>query len=91
MLTTFQIPRVLQETVQGRRELQLNGLTVRDLLDEVRRKYPVLFSCVCDETGAVRRHINLFVNHDFLRDREGLDTKLKPGDVVSVFQAVSGG
>jgi molybdopterin converting factor small subunit len=46
---------------------------------------------VCDETGAVRRHLNIFVNADNIRDRDGLDTALKRGDVVTIVPAVSGG
>jgi molybdopterin synthase sulfur carrier subunit len=91
MATAFQIPRVLRQYCAGVEELRLQGETVREVLDELNRRHPSLFQCICDETGAVRRHINLFVNNDFLRDRNGLDTRLAPGDVVSVFQAVSGG
>jgi molybdopterin converting factor small subunit len=46
---------------------------------------------VCDETGAVRRHINLFVNSSHVRDRDGLDTPLAAGDVLTILPAVSGG
>ena len=50
-----------------------------------------LHCSVCDETGTVRRHINLFVNTNHMRDRNGLDTPLAPGDVVTILPAVSGG
>ena len=50
-----------------------------------------LYRNVCDETGAVRRHLNVFVNADHMRDRDGLDTTLAPGDVVTILPAVSGG
>jgi molybdopterin converting factor small subunit len=46
---------------------------------------------ICDETGRVRRHINVFVNSSHMRDLEGLDTALAPGDVVTILPAVSGG
>jgi molybdopterin converting factor small subunit len=64
---------------------------VRAALDEIERRHPSLYSCVCDETGAVRRHINLFVNTSHVRDRDGLDTVLAPGDEVTILPAVSGG
>lgn len=91
MATAFQIPRILRHYCAGVEELHLQGETVGDVLDDLSRRHPNLYQCICDETGAVRRHINLFVNNDFLRDRNGLGTRLAPGDVVSVFQAVSGG
>jgi sulfur-carrier protein len=50
-----------------------------------------LYRNVCDETGAVRRHLNVFVNSDNVRDLDGVDTMLTPGDVVTILPAVSGG
>ncbi|PYR50815.1 MAG: molybdopterin synthase sulfur carrier subunit [Acidobacteria bacterium] len=46
---------------------------------------------VCDETGTLRRHLNVFVNSDNVRDLDGVDTRLSPGDVVTILPAVSGG
>ena len=44
-----------------------------------------------DETGAVRRHLNVFVNTENVRDLNGVETKLSPGDVLTILPAVSGG
>ena len=52
---------------------------------------PRLYRNVCDETGTVRRHLNVFVNSDNVRDLDGVDTTLTPGDVVTILPAVSGG
>lgn len=51
----------------------------------------MLYVCICDETGAVRRHVNVFVNDEHMRERDGLDTPLAPGDVIHLLPAVSGG
>ena len=48
-------------------------------------------SSICDETGTMRRHVNLFVNSSHMRDRQGIDTPLAPGDEVTILPAVSGG
>lgn len=50
-----------------------------------------LYRAICNETGAVRRHVNVFVNSSNIRDLEGLDTPTTPGDVVTIMPAVSGG
>ena len=60
-------------------------------MDEVHENYPSLYTCICDETGTLRQHINLFVNNELLMEREAFNAQLESGDVVSVFQAVSGG
>jgi len=64
---------------------------MRFRVEELERRYPALYRNVCDETGAVRRHINVFVNTHHMRDRAGLDTPLSPGDEVTILPAVSGG
>ena len=71
--------------------LQLSAPSVRAALAELERSHALLHSSVCDETGAVRRHVNLFVNASHIRDLDGLDTALVPGDVVTILPAVSGG
>lgn len=90
-MTTLQIPRVLEKYCAGNNSIQLPGNTVREVLDELRVARPALYQCLCNESGALRQHIHLFVNNDLILYRSGIDTPLCPGDVVSVFQAVSGG
>ena len=75
----------------GAVELAMSGHTVRAVLDDLERSQPRLYVNVCDETGAVRRHLNVFVNSDNVRDGDGVDTHLSAGDVVTFLPAVSGG
>ena len=91
MTITIQVPAALRGYCDGARELLLCALSVRVALEQVERDYPALYRSVCDETGTVRRHVNLFVNTSHVRDREGLDTALVPGDVITILPAVSGG
>jgi molybdopterin converting factor small subunit len=67
------------------------SLPPRCALDALERAQPTLYRNLCDETGAVRRHLNVFVNTALLRDHGGLDAALAPGDVVTILAAVSGG
>ncbi len=91
MTITIHVPAVLRGCCAGAAELSLAAASVRAALEEIERRHPALYRSVCDETGAVRRHVNLFVNTSHVRDREGLDTALAPGDVVTILPAVSGG
>jgi MoaD family protein len=88
---TVYIPGPLREYCAGERELALSAGTVQSVLDVLEHRYPVLYRNVCEETGKVRRHLNLFVNSDHVRDLQGLDTALAQGDVVTILPAVSGG
>ncbi len=91
MTITVQLPGVLRASCEGARELTLSASSVRAALAQLERTYPSLYRCICDETGQVRRHVNLFVNTAHVSDRDGLDTALVAGDVLTILPAVSGG
>jgi MoaD family protein len=91
MSVTVYVPGPLRDYCGGASRLTVSAASVRDVLEDFERRHPSLYRGVCDETGAVRRHINLFVNSTHVRDREGLDTALSAGDVVTILPAVSGG
>ncbi|MDP9119237.1 MAG: MoaD/ThiS family protein [Actinomycetota bacterium] len=90
-MITIRIPSPLRATCGGASELSLEASSVRTALAELERSYPALHQSVCDETGLVRRHIGVFVNTAHVRDRDGLDTTLATGDVLTILPAVSGG
>jgi sulfur-carrier protein len=81
----------LREYCAGAEQLTLAASSVRAALDDLERTQPVLYRNLCDETGKVRRHLNVFVNSDNVRDLNGVDTSLTAGDVVTFLPAVSGG
>ena len=91
MSIAVRVPTALRAECGGASELSLSASNVRAVLAELQRQYPSLHRNICDETGAVRRHVNLFVNTSHVRDREGLETSLAAGDVVTILPAVSGG
>ena len=85
------MPGALRAYCGGADQLLTSARTVRAALDDLERHQFALYRNVCDETGAVRRHLNVFVNADNVRDLSGVDTQLKPGDVLTILPAVSGG
>jgi len=91
MTITVLVPSPLRDCCAGASELAFPATSLRDVLEELERRHPALHRSVCDEAGTVRRHINLFVNTTHMRDRNGLETPLAPGDVVTILPAVSGG
>ena len=81
----------LREYCRGVMELPVSADTVRAVLEQLERDEPLLYRNLCDETGKVRRHLNVFVNTENVRDLAGVDTTLAAGDVVTFLPAVSGG
>lgn len=88
---TIHVPGPLRDYCGGARELMFAAGSVGEVLAEIQRRHPALYRNICDETGAVRRHINIFVNTTNIRDERGVATPLSPGDAVTILPAVSGG
>lgn len=88
---TIHVPGPLRVYCEGASQLSLSAPTVRVALEQLEQRHSSLYRNVCDETGKVRRHLNIFVNSDHMRDLNGVDTALAAGDVVTILPAVSGG
>jgi molybdopterin converting factor small subunit len=93
MLVTIRLPAGLRAYCGCEQaEVQVEAQTVQGALDELQRTLPAAYRGVCEETGAVRRHVNVFVNSSFVPDRAALGKcGLTPGDVITIMPAVSGG
>ncbi len=74
-----------------RGEFSVRASDVRGVLAELAQRHPRVHVKLCDERGEPRPHINVFVNDDHVRARDGLDTLLTAGDLVTILPAVSGG
>ena len=70
---------------------QVPGTTVRQVVDELDRRYPGFAAYVVDETGRLRRHVNVFVREEPICDRETLGDRVGADDKVFIVQALSGG
>jgi sulfur-carrier protein len=88
---TIHVPGPLRTYCAGAAQFTVVANTVRAALEDIERSQAAFYRNVCDETGTVRRHLNVFVNSDNVRDLDGVDTALKPGDVLTILPAVSGG
>ena len=88
---TINVPGPLRVYCAGASQLSLRADTVRTALENLELNEAALYRNICDETGAVRRHLNVFVNTENVRDLDGVNTRLRPGDEVTILPAVSGG
>jgi molybdopterin converting factor small subunit len=90
---TVRLPTVLADLVGGRRSLVVTPAprTVGELLDRVEVEQPGVVRRIRDETGALRRFVNVYVDGDDIRHLDGLATPLAPGATVHVLPSVAGG
>jgi molybdopterin synthase sulfur carrier subunit len=91
VVVTIHIAGPLRAYCGGASQLSIPAHTVREALEQLERNQSALYRSICDETGVVRRHLNVFVNADHVRDLDGIETVLSAGDVISILPAVSGG
>ena len=91
MAITVRIPTPLQRLTNGQGEVPCQGQTVTELLQDLERRYPGIKDRLCDETGKLRRFVNIFVNEEDIRFLQGDQTAIKDGDEVSIIPAIAGG
>jgi molybdopterin converting factor small subunit len=87
----LRVPTLLKYYLNNQTEVTVSGQTVAETLEDLIRQFPVIQTHLFDNSGKVRRHINLFVNADNIRDLNGLETKVGANDIVKVLPSVTGG
>lgn len=91
---TVLLPSVLQPLAGGQSILTApadGAVTIAGVLDMVTGIYPALSRRLRDETGAVRRYVNIYVNGNEIRRLQGLSTEVSPGQELLIIQSVAGG
>jgi molybdopterin converting factor small subunit len=87
------LPGALADLAGGAKHLDVDpaGDTLADLLDEIGGRHPTLGRRIRDETGQVRRFVNVYVDGEDVRWQGGLATAVRDGAVVQVLPSVAGG
>ncbi len=91
MQVTVRIPAPLQKLTQNQAEVKANGASIRELIEDLEKKFPGIEERIYDETGKIRRFINIYVNEEDVRFLQQEETPLKDGDEVSIIPAIAGG
>jgi molybdopterin synthase sulfur carrier subunit len=91
MAVNVRIPTPLRGLTNDLDVVAGEGGTLGALIDGLEASYPGIKDRICDETGDIRRFVNVYVNGEDVRFLTGLTTELKAGDEVSIVPAVAGG
>jgi len=91
MAITVRIPTPLQKLTQNQAEVKASGTTIKELIEDLEKNFPGIKGRVCDETGKIRRFINIYVNEEDVRFLQQDETPLEDGDEVSIIPAIAGG
>ena len=91
MSVSVKIPTPLRKVTGGVGQVSADGGNVREMIEDLERQFPGIRERLCDESGAIRRFVNVFVGDEDVRFLEGLETSLDEGAQVSIVPAVAGG
>lgn len=85
------IPTPLRRFTGGEGRVVVAGASVSDVLDGLDARYPGIGERLRDDSGQIRRFVNIFVNGNNVREAEGVETALSPGDELGIIPAMAGG
>jgi len=90
-MPSVRIPTPLRRLTGDKDEVTINAKNIRELIEGLEKQFPGVKERLCDESGNVRRFINLYVNNEDIRFLKGNETELKESDIVSIIPAIAGG
>jgi sulfur-carrier protein len=90
-MATVRIPTPLRKLTEGKEEVAASGATIGEVLSNLDTLYPGIKARICDDSGAVRKFVNIFANDEDIRFLKNLDTPVKESDEISIVPAIAGG
>ena len=85
------IPTPLRLLTKGQGEVDAQATSIAEMIDTLNASHPGIKDRLCDDTGELRRFVNIYVNEEDIRFLKGKETSLKDGDEVSIVPAIAGG
>lgn len=91
MAVKVRIPTPLRKLTHEEELVQVNAGTISSAIAELQTRYPGIRERLVDDSGAVRRFVNVYVNEEDIRFLQNQDTAIKDGDEISIIPAIAGG
>ena len=91
MAVSVRIPTILRTYTGGESEVSATGATLAEVLDDLDGNFSGIKGRILDESGALRRFVNVYVGNDDVRFLDNLKTPTPDGTQISVIPAVAGG
>ena len=91
MAVKVRVPTPLMKLTDNQSEVTAEGATISEILNNLESQFAGIKERICDENGAPRRFINVYLNEEDIRFLEGESTAVKDGDEISIIPAIAGG
>ncbi|MDE0186270.1 MAG: MoaD/ThiS family protein [Candidatus Poribacteria bacterium] len=91
MAVTVRIPTPLRKLTSDQPEVAAVGSNIESIIENLEANHPGIKERICDESGNVRRFVNIYLNDEDIRFLDGTATVVTDGDEISVIPAIAGG
>ena len=91
MSVEVRLPTLLRQYTDGTASVSAEGATIGEVFAAIVGQYPGLGGQLIDDSGALHKFVNVYVNDEDIRYLDSLGTPVAAGDVVSILPAVAGG
>lgn len=91
MAVTVRIPTPLRKFTGDQADVEVQGATVGEVIDNLEARHSGIKERMVDESGAIRRFVNVYVNEEDIRFLDGSETGVQDGDQVTIVPAIAGG
>ncbi len=91
MAVKVRVPTPLMKLTNNKSEVTAEGATISEILNNLESQFAGIKERICEESGAPRRFINIYLNEEDIRFLEGESTAVKDGDEISIIPAIAGG
>ena len=91
MAVQVRIPSPLLSLTNNQSEVDVDGKNVQEILEGLEKEFPGFRERLFDDSGSIRRFINIYINEEDIRFLDGEKTEVKEGDEVSIIPAIAGG
>lgn len=91
MSASVRVPTILRTYTDDAAEVSAQGGTLAEVLDDLEANHPGIRARILDDSGKVRRFVNVYVGDEDVRFAQGLQTEIAEGAQISIIPAVAGG
>ena len=91
MAIKVRVPTPLMKLTDNKSEVTAEGETIADIINDLENQFNGIKDRICEESGAPRRFINIYLNDADIRFLDGEKTIVKDGDEISIIPAIAGG
>ena len=91
MSIKVRIPTPLQKLTGQKAEVEISAANVKEMIAQLEKNFPGIKDRICDDTGKIRRFVNVYLNEEDIRFLNQEETAVKDGDEISIVPAIAGG